>query len=76
MIFPIVFAHSLDPAAGEGLIFGALPAVFAGMPAGIGFGLKGAGYTKEDLEDLTKGAIPRRRPIEIDNAPLPISCEL
>jgi NSS family neurotransmitter:Na+ symporter len=34
MIFPIVFAHSLDPAAGSGLIFGALPAVFAGMPAG------------------------------------------
>ena len=34
MIFPIVFAHSLDPAAGAGLIFGALPAVFAGMPAG------------------------------------------
>ena len=34
MIFPIVFAHGLDPAAGAGLIFGALPAVFAGMPAG------------------------------------------
>ena len=34
MIFPIVFANSLDPAAGPGLIFGALPAVFAGMPAG------------------------------------------
>ena len=34
MIFPIVFAHGLDPAAGSGLIFGALPAVFAGMPAG------------------------------------------
>ena len=34
MIFPIVFAHDLDPAAGSGLIFGALPAVFAGMPAG------------------------------------------
>jgi hypothetical protein len=50
--------------------------MFAGMLAGIGFGLKGAGYTKEDLEDLTEGAIPRRRPIEIDNAPLPISCEL
>ncbi len=34
MIFPIVFAYGLDPAAGPGLIFGALPAVFAGMPAG------------------------------------------
>ncbi len=34
MIFPIVFANGLDPAAGAGLIFGALPAVFAGMPAG------------------------------------------
>ncbi|MCP5089715.1 MAG: sodium-dependent transporter [Gammaproteobacteria bacterium] len=34
MIFPIVFAHGLDPAAGSGLIFGAMPAVFAGMPAG------------------------------------------
>ncbi len=34
MIFPIVFAYSLDPAAGAGLIFGALPAVFSGMPAG------------------------------------------
>ncbi len=34
MIFPIVFAHGLDPAAGSGLIFGAMPAVFTGMPAG------------------------------------------
>lgn len=34
MIFPIVFAHGLDPAAGSQLIFGALPAVFAGMPGG------------------------------------------
>lgn len=34
MIFPIVFTHGLDPAAGSGLIFGALPAVFADMPAG------------------------------------------
>ncbi len=38
MIFPIVFAYGLDPAAGEGLIFGALPAVFAGMPAGTVIG--------------------------------------
>lgn len=34
MIFPIVFANSLDPAAGMGLIFSALPRVFASMPAG------------------------------------------
>jgi NSS family neurotransmitter:Na+ symporter len=34
MIFPIVFTHGLDPAAGAGLIFGALPAVFADMPGG------------------------------------------
>lgn len=34
MIFPVVFAVGLDPAGGMGLIFDALPAVFAGMPAG------------------------------------------
>jgi len=34
MIFPIVFANGLDPAAGMGLIFNALPTVFASMPAG------------------------------------------
>jgi len=34
MIFPIVFANNLDPAAGSGLIFGALPAVFSAMPYG------------------------------------------
>ena len=34
MIFPIVFANSLDPAAGAQLIFDALPAVFAEMPGG------------------------------------------
>ena len=34
MLFPIVFSVGLDPAAGSSLIFGALPAVFAGMPAG------------------------------------------
>lgn len=34
MIFPIVFSNGLDPAAGAGLIFGALPAVFASMPHG------------------------------------------
>lgn len=34
MIFPIVFANDLDPAAGMGLIFDALPAVFAKIPGG------------------------------------------
>jgi NSS family neurotransmitter:Na+ symporter len=34
MIFPIVFAFGLDPGAGMGLIFDALPRVFSGMPAG------------------------------------------
>ena len=34
MIFPIVFAYSLDPAAGMGLIFEALPYTFSSMPAG------------------------------------------
>ncbi len=38
MIFPIIFAHGLDPAAGAGLIFDALPAVFSGMPAGAFIG--------------------------------------
>jgi len=34
MIFPVVYAFGLDPQAGSSLIFDALPAVFAGMPAG------------------------------------------
>lgn len=34
MIFPIVFMVGMDPAEGLGLIFTALPAVFADMPAG------------------------------------------
>ncbi|RGP39876.1 Sodium-dependent neutral amino acid transporter B(0)AT2 [Altererythrobacter insulae] len=34
MIFPIVFAFGMDPAAGMGLIFGALPSFFMGMPFG------------------------------------------
>jgi len=34
MIFPVVFASGLDPAAGMGLIFNALPAVFSNMPSG------------------------------------------
>jgi len=38
MIFPIIFAYGLDPAAGAGLIFDALPTVFSGMPAGAFIG--------------------------------------
>ena len=34
MIFPIVIAFNLDPAQGMGLIFNAMPNVFAGMPFG------------------------------------------
>lgn len=34
MIFPIVFMVGIDPGEGLGLIFSALPAVFADMPAG------------------------------------------
>ncbi len=37
-IFPAVFALGLDPAAGPGLTFITLPAVFAEMPAGSFFG--------------------------------------
>lgn len=33
-IFPAVFAAGLNPSAGPGLIFGALPATFAAMPLG------------------------------------------
>ena len=38
MIFPLVFANGLDPAAGPSLIFRTLPAAFAGMPGGAIFG--------------------------------------
>lgn len=38
MIFPIVFAFDLDPGAGMGLIFDALPAAFADMPFGAVIG--------------------------------------
>jgi NSS family neurotransmitter:Na+ symporter len=33
-VFPLVFAHGLDPAAGPGLVFVTLPIAFAGMPLG------------------------------------------
>lgn len=38
MIFPIVFAQGLDPAAGMSLIFDTLPHVFATMPFGAAIG--------------------------------------
>lgn len=34
-VFPIVFAHGLDPASGPGLVFVTLPLAFAQMPFGI-----------------------------------------
>ncbi len=38
LIFPIVFANGLEPAAGPGLIFVTLPIAFGHMPAGGFFG--------------------------------------
>ena len=37
-IFPIVFAHGLDPAEGAGLIFVSLPIAFGSIPGGMIFG--------------------------------------
>jgi neurotransmitter:Na+ symporter, NSS family len=37
-IFPLVFAHGLDPAQGPGLIFVTLPVAFGNMPLGTVFG--------------------------------------
>ncbi len=37
-IFPIVFAHGLEPGAGPGLIFQTLPISFGNMPGGVFFG--------------------------------------
>jgi len=34
-VFPIVFAHGLDPASGPGLVFVTLPLAFARMPLGV-----------------------------------------
>ncbi len=34
-VFPIVFAHGLDPAGGPGLVFITLPLAFAQMPLGL-----------------------------------------
>jgi NSS family neurotransmitter:Na+ symporter len=38
-VFPIVFAHGLDPAGGPGLVFVTLPLAFAQMPFGWGAAL-------------------------------------
>jgi NSS family neurotransmitter:Na+ symporter len=38
-VFPIVFAHGLDPAGGPGLVFVTLPLAFAQMPLGWGAAL-------------------------------------
>ncbi|MEW5915163.1 MAG: sodium-dependent transporter, partial [Gemmatimonadota bacterium] len=52
-IIPAVFAFSLEPTSGPGLIFATLPQVFAAMPLGwiFGFlffvGLLGAGYLSD-----------------------------
>ena len=37
-VFPLVFAHGLDPAAGPGLVFVTLPIAFARMPLGSAAG--------------------------------------
>ena len=37
-IFPIVFAYSLEPASGPGLLFETLPVAFGQMPGGVLFG--------------------------------------
>jgi len=37
-IYPIVFAHGLEPSAGPGLLFQALPIAFGSMPMGDFFG--------------------------------------
>ena len=44
-IFPAVFALGLAPAAGPGLLFGTIPAMFEAMPGGAIFGLLVAGLT-------------------------------
>jgi NSS family neurotransmitter:Na+ symporter len=40
-VFPVVFAHGLDPAGGPGLVFVTLPIAFARMPLG---GIAAAGF--------------------------------
>lgn len=39
VIFPIVFANGLDPAAGPGLVFQSLPLAFGQMPGGVFIGI-------------------------------------
>ncbi|MBT8471473.1 MAG: sodium-dependent transporter [Marinicaulis sp.] len=55
MIFPVVFAFNLDPAAGMGLIFDALPPVFSGLPGGSLIG--GAFFLLAFLAALTSSII-------------------
>ena len=55
MIFPVVFAFNLDPAAGMGLIFEALPPVFSGLPGGSLIG--GAFFLLAFLAALTSSII-------------------
>ena len=55
MIFPVVFAFNLDPAAGMGLIFDALPPVFSGLPGGSIIG--GAFFLLAFLAALTSSII-------------------
>lgn len=38
MIFPLVFAHGLEPGQGPGLMFQTLPIAFGQLPAGVLFG--------------------------------------
>ena len=40
-VFPLVFAHGLDPAAGPGLVFITMPIAFAALPGGS---IVGAGF--------------------------------
>jgi len=55
MIFPVVFAFSLDPGAGMGLIFEALPPVFASLPGGGAIG--GAFFFLAFIAALTSAII-------------------
>jgi NSS family neurotransmitter:Na+ symporter len=65
VIFPAVFAFSLEPSLGPGLIFSTLPKTFAMMPAGSVFGflfflgLFGAAYLSDvaAFEVLVGGAV-------------------
>ena len=54
-VFPVVFAHGLDPAGGPGLVFVTLPLAFARMPLG---GLAAvAFFTLNGIIALTVGGL-------------------